>query len=456
MKFKWMLKFTLSLLIVLLVAACGQSESGNGSKSSESPSVSPTASEGTTDNKGADKPFDGRSINVTIANGALGDAYRVLIPEYEKVSGVKVEFETLAETQITQRLTVQFNSKSDNPDVFMYRANNEGPTYYINGWTEPLESYIAKSPEFDMNDFTEAGLYAVKYKGNMMGIPAATAQGVLYYRKDLLEAANIPVPKTITELIEAAKKLHDPKNEVYGFLGRGNEQALVSQIGTFLFTEGGDFLKDGKATINTPEAVRAFSNYGMLLREYGPPGVQTMDWPQTSALFAQGKAAFYVDGSPIHTNFNTKEKSEYWDKIGFSVIPAGAGGVARSYSSVNWSLGMNAYSKNKDVAWDFMNWIMSKENVVKIQQLGVPGTRLSAWENPESNKAFPPELVPVVIETFKNGVGYQQPPVQNIAVARDAVGKVVSAAIEGKDVQKEADKQNAVFQALIDEEQSKK
>ena len=78
---------------------------------------------------------------------------------------------------------------------------------------------------------------------------------------------------------------------------------LVTQFSSFLYSMGGDwFDADRKATINTPEALAAIDLYGTLLREYGPPGVLNMSWPQAVAIFAQGNAAMYTDASSIYAN----------------------------------------------------------------------------------------------------------------------------------------------------------
>lgn len=442
---KKIISLTTIAIIGVMLAACG-----NNGKDNNGVVNSPTA-----DNTGGDseKPFNGSKVSLFIGNSALGDSIKAMLPEFESETGVKVDVESLAEEQLAQKLSVQFVSGSNSPDVYMFRANSEGATFFKNGWAEPLDSYINNTPEFDIDDYSDSAKFAVTYKDQIMAIPGATAQGILYYRKDILEQAGLSVPATMDELISQVKQLHDPDHELYGFVGRGNDKALVSQIGSFLFSEGGDYIVDGKAVINSPAAVKAFSNYGMLLKDYGPPGVLNMDWVQAAALFGQGKAVFYVDGSPIHANFATADKSNFWDKIGYANIPAGDGGSI-TYNSVNWSLAMNPKSDKKDAAWYLMSWLMGKEGSLKSQLKGAPSARISVWEDPAGAKAYPAELVTAIINAQKNGKGYQNPPVINANEARDAVGAIVTRALTGGNVQEEADKQNAIFQAIIDKEQS--
>ncbi len=128
--------------------------------------------------------------------------------------------------------------------------------------------------------FSKSAVGTTTVDGKLAGIPIITEQEILYYRKDLLQKAGIAVPKTLDELTDAVKKLHDPKNEIYGFVARGQRSPLVTQVSSFLYSEGADFTQGDKAAINTPEAIKAFTTYGSLLKDYGPPGVLNMSWPQ--------------------------------------------------------------------------------------------------------------------------------------------------------------------------------
>jgi multiple sugar transport system substrate-binding protein len=48
----------------------------------------------------------------------------------------------------------------------------------------------------------------------------------------------------------------------------------------YLYNLGGEFLANGRAAFNSPEAIGAFAFCGTMLGEYGPPGVTNMSWPQ--------------------------------------------------------------------------------------------------------------------------------------------------------------------------------
>jgi multiple sugar transport system substrate-binding protein len=262
------------------------------------------------------------------------------------------------------------------------------------------------------------------------------------------------VPKTLDELVADVKKLHDPAHEMYGFVARGQRSPLVTQVSSFLYSEGADFMKDDKATLNTPEALKAFGTYADLLKNYGPPGVLNMSWPQAIGIFAQGKVAFYTDADSIYQNATDKTKSTIADQVGFAPFPAGAAG-SKPYNITSWGLAMNSKTANKDLSWAFIQWATSKDVVLKTQQKGNPGARTSVWDKPEGVSGFPPELAAVIKESSKSTADHDRPTVISVGEARDAVGAIVLQAMSGNDIKAAADKANQDLQTIIDKDKSK-
>lgn len=423
----------LSLAMMLgLAAGCGTKEAPK----------TPTA---------GDKPYAGTELRVVFANHPWAEAMKKQLPEFEEKTGIKVKLESYFEDQLTQKLTVELTSGSTTIDTFMFRPLQEGKLFAKNGWLNDVTTYAQKDTAWDLKDFNKAAIGSVTMDQKIYGVPLITEREILYYRKDILEKNNIPVPKTMDELVAAAKKVNDPSKELYGFVARGQRSPAVTQFSSFLYSFGGDFVKDGKAAVNSPEAIKAYQTYGDLLRLYGPPGTLNMAWPQAFAIFQQGKAVFLTDADSLYTNLTDKEKSTVSDKVGYAVIPAGSAG-AKPYNITSWALAMNQKSKNKDASWEFVKWASSKENVMKMQQAGNPGARESVWNSPEGLKTFPAEYAKAVVESMKTSVDHDRPLVIDIGPARDAVGGPIQAAIQGQDVTKAANEANAAFQAIIDKE----
>jgi len=395
----------------------------------------------------------GRSITVYMGNSPAADAIRVLLPEFEAKTGLKVDLTSFSNEQLSQKLSVQFAAGSINPDVFMLRPLEELRLFGISGSLEPLDRFVHGDAEYDFADFSQVAVESVTLDGAIAAMPLSTEQQILYFRKDLLEEAGLSVPRTLSELEAAAGTLHDPAGGVYGFVARGQRNALVTQLSSFLYSEGADFLQNGKAAINTPEAIRGIGRYVTMLKRYGPPGVFNMGWQQAAGLFSQGKAAFYTDASAIYSIAIGSEQSSIKGKVGFATFPAGQAG-ARPYSITAWGLGMNAASDRKEAAWQFIRWATSKDIVLKSQQLGNPGARQSVWSDPHGMSGFPESYIAVVTESMRIGVGHDRPKVVDVGAARDLIGDIVVQGLLDEDIQTAADKANREFQALIDKERS--
>lgn len=429
---KWHVRFIAWFVAVTLLGATGLAAAASGSQ-----------------------PYKGTTLRVVLANHPWADAVRPLIPEFEEATGIKVNVESYFEDQLTQKLTVEFASGTSTIDVFMQRPLQEAKQFHKNGWYTDLRQFIDNPKltpaEWEFADFFPAALQAETVKGFITGIPIVTEQEIIYYRKDLFEKDGIKVPTTLEELEAAAKHFHNPSKGIYGIVSRGQRSPAVTQFSSYLYSFGGTFDKDGKATLDTPEAIRAFTFYGDMLRKYGPPGVLNMSWPQALAIFAQGKAAMYTDASVFYSNLLDPTKSQVGDKVGFAVFPAGPAG-ARPYSIVSWGLSMSATSRYREAAWEFIKWATSKETTLKTQSRQVPSARTSAWETEEGIKNFPPQLVTVIARSAKIGLPYDRPNVIAVGQARDIIGSVIVTAIEGGDVAAAAKKANAEYQALLDRE----
>jgi len=397
-------------------------------------------------------PYAGTTLRMVGANHPWQVAITPLLADFEAETGIKVEFESYGEDQLNQKLTTEFTAGSSDIDVFMQRPLQEARVMQMNGWYEDLTACVS-DPDYDFEDFAAGAIGTETVNGVLTGIPIVTEQEVLYYRKDLLEEAGLAVPTTLDELKAAAEALTDRDNEMYGFVARGQRSPLVTQFSSFLYSNGGDWFDENRqATINAPEALAAIELYSTLLREYGPPGVLNMSWPQAVAVFAQGNAALYTDASSIYANLLDPELSMVADKTGVAVFPAGPAGSIM-YNVTSWGLSMSSGSDNKEAACEFIKWATSKEIVLKTQSEGaVPGARESVWADPAGAAAFPADWVEAVAASA-NGRGYDRPLVTAVTEARDIIGGAVNVAIEGGDFVAAANDANAQFQALLDAEQ---
>lgn len=398
---------------------------------------------------GEAKPYDGETIRIIFGNHDWTNATKDLVAQFTEKTGIKVVSESYPEDQLNQKITVELASGGKNLDVFMTRPLQETKLFINNGWLMDLAP-LYEDAEYDMKDFIPSALEIFIKDGVTYGVPLVTEREVLYYRKDLLDAAGIKVPTTFEELEAAAAALNKPEEGVYGFVARGLSAAAVTQFSSFLRGFGGDFDVDGKATIDTPEAIKAFEYYGGLLRKYGPPGALNMHWQQAAGVYSQGQAAFCTDADSIWKSFSGPETMVY-ETTGYAPIPGG-----KPYNICSWGFSIPAGSQKAGPAMEFIKWATSKEMIAFAQAAGISSSRQSVWNDPESIKNYPADLAAAIAASNPIGVASDRPLVVQVGKARDIIGAVIVTAIEGGDVAAAAKEANVGYQAIIDEDFPKK
>jgi multiple sugar transport system substrate-binding protein len=402
---------------------------------------------------GSDDAKAAGTVRVTLANHVWTEGIKAAIPEFEKSSGLKVELTQLGEDQLSDQYNVKLNAGSDEIDVMMYRPLQEGKSFAKNGYLADLTSKVSSDANWDWKDYQEGPVKATTTDGKVVGVPIITEREVLYYRKDLLQAAGLEVPKTMEELEAAAKAIKASSPDTAGFVARTGKSAAVTQFSSFLYSFGGDFTdSSGKSTVNSDAAKKAYAYYGGLIRNYGPANVSTdMSWPEAMAIFTQGKAAFYTEADSLYKNATDPAKSKVADTVGFAALPAGPAG-SKPYNIPSWGLAVNQASGNQDNAWKFIQWATSKERTLAAQKAGVPGPRASVWSDAEGTSTYPKDLAEAIATSAQNGVGHDRPEVVTVGKAREIVGGPIVATITGADASAAADTAHEDFQKFLDTE----
>lgn len=393
------------------------------------------------------------TLRVTLANHVWTDIITEDISEFEEETGIDVEVTQLSEDQLVDQYKVKLNAGTDEIDVMMYRPLQVGKQFAEFDYFADLTDKVAEAGDWDWSDFQEGPVSLTTYQDKVVGVPIITEVEVLYYRKDLLEAAGLEVPQTMKELEAAAKVIDEQYPDTAGFVARTGRSAAVTQFSGYLYSFGGEWTDgEGNSTIASDEAIEAYEYYGSLLRNYGPDQLSTdMSWPEAMAIFTAGNAAFYTDASSLYKNATDPENSKVADTVGFAPLPAGPDG-SQPYNVAAWALGINANSPNSENAWEFIKWATSKDKMLQVQQEGVPGARTSVWEDPEGTSSFPDDLAKAVAVSGKTGVGHDRPVVISVAEAREAVGGPIVVAIQGGDVATAAKESDAAFQEILDSE----
>jgi multiple sugar transport system substrate-binding protein len=414
-----------------------------------SPATAATAAPVVTKKPGFDlQKYKGEKIRVVLNQHPWQQAIEPMIPEFEKLTGIKVQVEKLPEEQFRQRVQVELTGGSKDLDVFMTSTLNEGAKFAKNGWYADLQPFIndplLTSPDYNFADYGAGLIKGHTFKDKLIGLPIQLETQMLYYRKDLLAKAGRKVPTTLDELLTTALAVDDPKGGVRGFIARGKGRAAVTQIATYLYNFGGTWTKDGKAAFNSPEGLKAFDFYTNMLRRYAPSGTTNMSWEEALPLFQKGQVAMYTDASTFLPKILDGGSAEVVKNIGFAPMPAGPAGSFQSY--FGWSLAMSSFSKKQGAAWAFIQWATSPKVVETVTVEGqVAGGRSSV----SFGNAFPAEWVKAFTGSLPTARP-QLPGVIPVSEVRDVIGAAIIKGIEGGDLKSALDQAAKEFDAIVD------
>ena len=364
-----------------------------------------------------------KTIRVLLANHPYGELLKSAIPDFEKQSGIKVNVESLQESQLTTKLTTEFATRSSSVDVFMTRPLQEGKMFNKNGWYEPLSG-------MDLSDYPKTVMSVATFGSTPSLVPLVTEWQVLYYRKDLLKQAGLNVPTTFTELEAAAKKLHS--DSVAGLASRGKGAAAVTQVSSYIYNYGGLFLDKGVAVFDSKPAIDGIRFYGKLLANYGPKGVTSMSWENIMPLFQAGKVAMWTDASVFYGQIVDPAKTQVSaDNVGIANLPAGPK-MNSPFIVVSWGIAVAKQSKNKAEAMKFLEWATSKELATKGMLANITMARSSAWEDKQVLAVVNPGLVETRAFAAKNGNPLDRPYMSAVGEARDQIGELIIESINTK------------------------
>ncbi|MWA08522.1 extracellular solute-binding protein [Streptomyces sp. BA2] len=200
------------------------------------------------------------------------------------------------------------------------------------------------------DDFNPAVLAPKTYDGRIWGIPQVIDMQMLYYRKSLLADAGVQPPKTLDELVDAAKKLTSKKTKGL-FLGNDGGAGVLG--GTPLYAAGLELVTaDGKVGFDDPAAARALGKIHRLYADKSLLLGAPADWSDPSA-FVQGLTAMQWSGLWA---LPTVQK-ELGDDFGVLPFPKDGAAGKPSVPVGAYAAAVSTRSKHQKAGKDFLKWL---------------------------------------------------------------------------------------------------
>jgi len=360
---------------------------------------------------------------------------------------------------------IQAWARDQGPDIFS--LPNTWLREYADEWLEPMPARVKLQKEIEsgpgcfkkrrivthqeellsLKDIKEKFVGQVEkdivINGRIFGLPLNLDTLVLFYNRDLLDAAKIPLPpKNWQEFTDQVKKLTlvDKEGNIYqagAALGTSNNIERSVDILSLLMMQVGTQMSDanGNAIFNQPlagdpnyfpaeEALRFYTDFQDKNKE-----IYTWHKEMPSALdfFTQGKLAFFF-GYAYHLPLIRAKAPNL--SFGIAKMPQPEGAI-KEINFANYSVQVVARkSKNKDLAWAFL-----KQAALSPQPYLARVKRPTALRSLIAEQINDPDLEAFVNQVLTAQSWYQG---KNALLMEEAFKEMINDVIDGKKTYLEA------------------
>ncbi len=357
------------------------------------------------------------------------DFWRPIAASFERGHpGARVDLvEGPTSTDLRENLiTAALLARDDSYDL-VYLDVTWTPRFAAAGWLVPLDDVC---PPDEARLFLRTALEAGRYRGRLYRVPVRTDVGLLYFRRDLLEAAGLAPPRTFDDLVRTARALQDPPDR-WGFLWQGSQyEGLVCTYLEVLRGFGGSWIdpKTLEVGLDRREAAEALEFLCRCRAEGGisPPGVTTYKEDESRRLFQDGRAVF-LRNWPYVWSLVEQKGSAVAGRVGVQPVVT-VSGEPGAGTLGGWGLGISRFSRHQGLAREFLRHAMTLESQRALcAPTGFAPARRDAYRDPELLRANPflPKLA-LILETAA-----PRPGIPAYPQASDVLQRHLSAALTG-------------------------
>ena len=234
--------------------------------------------------------------------------------------------------------------------------------YSEKGYLIPLDAHIT---EDEVSKLQAPCIEASRYNDQLMVMPMQTGISVLYYNKTLLDKAGITVRENgpdnrltfeeLTELSKQALDKLDPEGTagICGLTwGQVNKTYAMLQLpASFGGIQIGEDETTLKGVVDSEAWRKAYTFYQGLYQE----GVSTygISADDANGLFQSGKVLFMINSYSRWKNYQKNEDYEF--VMCYNPVFEGYEEYA-SAPTGSWNVGVSAFSKNPDIAAEFVKF----------------------------------------------------------------------------------------------------
>ncbi|MCB0239031.1 MAG: sugar ABC transporter substrate-binding protein [Anaerolineae bacterium] len=334
-------------------------------------------------------------------------AYQDLVAAFEEANpDVKVELRYVPDDGEYRRRLAADLSANVPADIILLNYRRIAD-FAANGALEPLDSYLANSETLSLDNLFDPAVKAFQFADQQWCIPQNISSLVVYYNKNLFDAAGIPYPTndwTWDDFLNAGLTLTADTNGdgVTDQYGAGIDPILY-RLAPFIWQLGGELVDDPanptQLVLDSPTALAAMQWFvDLQVKHHIVPDAAAEASESDESRFLNGTLGMFFDsrrGTPTMRTISDFD----WD---VAPLPNGSTPASILHSD---GYCMTADSKDKEAAWrliEFANAQTGQEVMVTTGRT-VPSMRVVAEspaflepDNPPANSRVWVDVVPTL------------------------------------------------------------
>ncbi|GAB3624035.1 ABC transporter substrate-binding protein [Mariniluteicoccus endophyticus] len=363
---------------MLLVSACGGGSTSGGS------ATTGAASNANWDEKGPIQFVSGKDTSNAVPK--IIEKWNQLHPDQ------KVTFIELSDSADEQRNAMIQNYQTKGVDKTIYDMDIV--------WTAEFAAnkYVVPLPDgkFDTSKMLKPAVDGATYFNKLYAVPVTSDGGLLFYRKDWLDAAGVSAaPKTLEEVktvCEQVKAKVPEAKDAGCYAGQHQKyEGLTVNMSEAINSAGGSIVdKDGKVNVNTPEAQKGMQWMADAFKDGTiPQGAITWKEEESRQAFQDGKLMFLRNWPYVYSKFSAEDgSSKVNGKFGVAALPGVGGPGVSSLGGHSYAVAANA--KNKGTALEFIKFASDVEQQKQRTVTSALAPSLeSLYDDPELVAKYP-------------------------------------------------------------------